>query len=456
MKDLLIETVQRAQVAALDARGAIERLELQLVTLRRTVFGVRSERIAGQADLFDEKVALPLPPENNLTITYERRHRGGGRPALPENLPRVRIEYELSEVERAQFARVQPIGEETSETLEFTPARLVVLEHARLKYRCEDFEGASTVRTATAHPSPLPRSNAGPGLLAHVLVSKYGDGLPLARQERIFTRHGAVLSRKTLCDWVLAACELLGRLRAPLHQHILGAPVVFSDDTTLKLRTEEVRGRSVTARLWGYVSAGWQRNESDARVDLPQGGALRVHRGSARRASAALSRPLPRLPAGRRLRGLPRVVPQQARLSRCMLGACPERVFRHRAQGRNARTGTTGAGLDPADLPRRARDSRASARRTTTRASATHPAAAGSVPAVAHRHRARSVAPRADGDRRALRALELARAAAFHPRRNARGRLQPRRALHAPGRGGSEGLAFCGIEARGARRPQRP
>lgn len=165
---------------------------------------------------------------------------------------------------------MQPIGEETSETLEFTPARLVVIEHARLKYRCEDSEGASTVRTATAYPSPLPRSNAGPGLLAHVLVSKYGDGLRLARQERIFTRHGAALSRKTLCDWVLAACELLGRLRAPLHQHILGAPVVFSDDTTLKLRTEELRGRSVTLRLWEYVAAGWQRNESDAGVNYPK------------------------------------------------------------------------------------------------------------------------------------------------------------------------------------------
>jgi len=270
LKDLLIETVQRAQVAALDARSAIERLELQLVTLRRAVFGIRSERIVGQADLFEQKVALPLPPENHLTITYERRHRGGGRPALPVDLPRVRIEYELTEAERAQFACVQPIGEETSQTLEFTPARLVVLEHARLKYRCEDFEGASTVRTATAHPSPLPRSNAGPGLLAHVLVSKYGDGLPLARQERIFARHGAVLSRKTLCDWVLAACELLGRLRGPLHQHILGAPVVFSDDTTLKLRTEEVRGRSVTARLWGYVAAGWQHNDAGAWIDYPK------------------------------------------------------------------------------------------------------------------------------------------------------------------------------------------
>lgn len=270
LKDLLLETVQRAQVAAQDARSAIERLELQLVTLRRTVFGVRSERVAGQADLFEQKVALPLPPENHLTITYERRHRAGGRPALPADLPRVRIEYELTDAERAQFACVQPIGEETSETLEFTPARLVVLEHARLKYRCEDSEGASTVRTATAHPSPLPRSNAGPGLLAHVLVSKYGDGLPLARQERMFARHGAVLSRKTLCDWVLAACELLGGLRAPLHQHILGASVVFSDDTTLKLRTEEVQGRSVTARLWGYVAAGWQREDSGAWVDYPK------------------------------------------------------------------------------------------------------------------------------------------------------------------------------------------
>ncbi|MBW7923568.1 MAG: hypothetical protein H3C59_02360 [Burkholderiaceae bacterium] len=78
LKDLLIETVQRAQVAALDARSAIERLELQLVTLRCAVFGIRSERIVGQADLFEQKVALPLPPQNNLTITYERRHRGGG------------------------------------------------------------------------------------------------------------------------------------------------------------------------------------------------------------------------------------------------------------------------------------------------------------------------------------------------------------------------------------------
>ncbi len=268
LKDLVLETLRRASVAAQDASNHIERLELQLVVLRRAVFGVRSERIPGQGDLFDQMVALPVPPPARQRITYERNRCG--RPALPADLPRVRIEYELDEVERSQFASVQPIGEEVSQTLEFTPARLMVIEHARLKYRCQGADGSSTIRTATAYPSPIAKSNAGPGLLAHVLVSKYADGLPLARQERMFARHGCRLSRQTLCDWVLAACELLGVLRAPLHEHILGAPVVFGDDTTIRLLTDEVKGKSVTARLWAYVSAGSQRDAQGDWVNYPK------------------------------------------------------------------------------------------------------------------------------------------------------------------------------------------
>ena len=260
LKDLVLQTICRANVAVQDAGEHIERLALQLVMLRRKVFGVRSEKSPGQVDLFDGTVALPIPMQSKERITYERKRRG--RPSLPADLPRVRIEYELDAVERAQFVTVEPIGEETSETLEFTPARLVVIEHARIKYRALCADGQSTIRTAQAYPSPLPKSNAGPGLLAHVLISKYCDGLPLARQERMFARHGAKLSRKTLCDWVLAACELLGALRAPLQAHILGAPVIFSDDTTLRLVTEDsTTGKSVTGRMWGYVSAGSVRDD---------------------------------------------------------------------------------------------------------------------------------------------------------------------------------------------------
>lgn len=268
LKDLVLETMRRAQVAAQDAASVIERLQLQLAVLRRQVFGVRSEQSPGQGELFSEQVDLPMPPACPQCITYERQRRG--RPALPADLPRVRIEYTLDAAECAAFARVKPIGEEVSETLEYTPARLVVIEHARLKYRCEHGDGRSTIRTASAWPSPLPRSNAGPGLLAHILVSKYVDGLPLARLERQFARHGLRLSRKTLCDWVLAACQLLGCLRGPLHQHILGAPVVFSDDTTVRLMTRAVKGKTVTARLWAYVSAGSVREGAGNWKDYPK------------------------------------------------------------------------------------------------------------------------------------------------------------------------------------------
>jgi len=108
---------------------------------------------------------------------------------------------------------------------------------------------------AEAQPSPIAKSNASAGLLAQVLVSKYADGLPLNRQERIFARHGIALSRTTLCDWTLGSTEKLAVLMSPLKAHILGAPVLFADDTTLKL-VEEGRRASRTARLWAYVSDG--------------------------------------------------------------------------------------------------------------------------------------------------------------------------------------------------------
>ena len=141
---------------------------------------------------------------------------------------------------------------------------LTVIEHARAKYRCEK-DGESTIRTAAAEPSPLPKSNAGAGLLAHVLVSKYQDHLPLNRQERMFGRHSVALSKTTLCDWTLGAAELLERLIAPLTAHVLAAAVVGADDTTLQLAQSGDgagsgvrRGRTRTARLWAYQCGGFK------------------------------------------------------------------------------------------------------------------------------------------------------------------------------------------------------
>lgn len=253
LKGLIVEREAALTQVLAAWQARFESLTQQILALRRAQFGASSERLAGQGELFLERLTLPLPPVATETVSYERE-KSKGRPRLPKDLPRTRIEYDISEAEKAEFDSVTRIGEEVTETLDYTPAKLVVIEHARAKYRCEK-AGESTLRVANAEPSPIAKSNASAGLLAHVLVSKYADGLPLHRQERIFARHGVPLSPATLCDWTLGSTELLGLLMADLKAHVLGAPVIFGDDTTLEV-LEPGRGQTRTARLWSYVSAG--------------------------------------------------------------------------------------------------------------------------------------------------------------------------------------------------------
>ena len=241
----------------------LDSLHQQLQNLRRMHFGATSEKLCGQPELFQETQDLPLPPQEPVTITYTRQRRG--RPALPKDLPRKRVDYDLSDAEKAEFDTLEKIGEEVSETLEYTPAKLMVIEHARAKYACRK-DGESTIRTAFAQPSPLPKTNAGAGLLAQILVSTFADHLPLNRQEMIFRRHGVDLPRSTLCEWKLASGELLAVLRAPLIAHTLNAPRLHTDDTTMPL-IEGGRGCTKTARLWGYLGAGARRNDAGEWVE---------------------------------------------------------------------------------------------------------------------------------------------------------------------------------------------
>ena len=106
----------------------------------------------------------------------------------------------------------QCIGEEVREQLEYVPASLIVLQHVRPKYACPTCE--ANVVIAERLPEPIEKGLPGPGLLAHVIVSKYADHLPLYRQEGIFRRHGVELSRSTMCDWMAVAAELAGADRA--------------------------------------------------------------------------------------------------------------------------------------------------------------------------------------------------------------------------------------------------
>jgi len=267
----LPDSVTAIQSVALEqnriARQLWEQLDMlkhQVAQFARARFGASSEQLPVQAELFVDNVTIPVPPPVPATIVTAHVRRG--RPALPKDLPRERIEYDLTEVEKAEFDRLKRIGEEVSETLDYTPAKLTVIEHARIKYACRK-NGESTIRTAFAQSSPLPKSNASAGLLAQIGVSTFVDHMPLNRQEAVYKRHGIVLPRATLCDWKLGMAELLKVLLPPLKKHILAAPRLHSDDTTMPLQ-EAGRGSTKTARLWGYLGAG-QREENGLWVDHP-------------------------------------------------------------------------------------------------------------------------------------------------------------------------------------------
>jgi transposase len=245
--------------------AAIEAMHQQILKLRHAQFGASSERLSTQTDLFAEILDLPLPPVIKQKISYERQRKG--RPALPKDLPRQRIEYHLDDQQMAEFDSVKPIGEEVSETLQYTPARLVVLEHARIKYACTK-DGQSTVRTAYAQPSPLPKCNADASLLAQILTATFADHVPLNRQSMIFGRHGFPVPRSTLDDWKLGSAELLEVLRAPLIAHTLSAPRLHSDDTTVQLR-DASKDTTHTSRLWAYLGAGQRQDDQGQWVEHP-------------------------------------------------------------------------------------------------------------------------------------------------------------------------------------------
>ena len=135
---------------------------------------------------------------------------GHGRRRLPADLPRERVIHDLPEEEKpcpccGEMRTV--IGQEVSEQLDYVPAKLRVIEHVQTQVRLPT---ASQRRRGRARRSPPPRSRsspiekglAAPGLLAYVIVSKYGDHLPLYRLERILERHGIDIARSTMCDWM--------------------------------------------------------------------------------------------------------------------------------------------------------------------------------------------------------------------------------------------------------------
>ena len=168
-------------------------------------------------------------------------------------MPREQQRYELAPEQRACpgcGAQRAEIGSETSEQLEYIPASYKVIEHIRVKYACPHCE--EQVALAAKPPQPVEKGLPGPGLLAQTVLAKYGDHAPLYRQEDIAARHGLVLRRSTLCDWIAAAADLALPLYERMQELALRSRVLHTDDTTVKL-LDPLFDRARTARFWTYI-----------------------------------------------------------------------------------------------------------------------------------------------------------------------------------------------------------
>jgi transposase len=234
-----------------------ENLQQQVLSLLRGKYGKSSEKLPEgyiQLSLLDGTKSLEQPKEEPIqkeTITYDRKKRNGHR-NIPDNLPRVRIEYKLENLTCPCGCgnQLHKIGEAITEQLEIVPAKIYVKQLVRFKYAgCLH---QNQVITATMPNQPIDKGFAGPGLLADVLVKKYDDHCPLYRQSEILARHGVDLSRQTLCDWVMQCADILEPIVEAMKPDLLLSPKIHTDDTVIPV-LEEGRDTTKEGRLWGYL-----------------------------------------------------------------------------------------------------------------------------------------------------------------------------------------------------------
>ncbi|WP_428529970.1 IS66 family transposase [Pseudorhodoplanes sp.] len=252
----LVRSLAAERTAALVAAQAeIERLRLIVQKLQRSQFGRRSERLDDdqlqfgfedlEADLATVETRL-RPSREKSSPSASRNDQLRFPAALEREDRRINVEHDACP---CCGGALHMIGETVTEMLDHVPARLRVIRIRRPRYGCR---ACGTIHQASAPERPIAKGLATPALLAHVLVSKYCDHLPLYRQSQIFARHGVELNRSTLANWVGGAVWWLEPLHARLAEHVFASQVLFADDTPIPV-LDPGRGRTKTGRLWVYA-----------------------------------------------------------------------------------------------------------------------------------------------------------------------------------------------------------
>ena len=244
---------------AATARAEIARLKFQLARYRRAEFGRSSEKLARETEQLElaieavetdqaERLAAAAPEAVAILESAAEAQKPARRP-LPDHLPREEVMHRAAPACPSCGGTLRRIGEDATETLDYVPGRFKVVRHIREKRSCR---ACDTVVAAAAPDHAIARGRAGAGLLAHIVVSKYDDHLPLYRQAEIYARDGVSLETSTLSGWVGATAAALTPLVDALAAEIIRSDTLHVDDTPVPVLAPG-NGKTKTGRLWVYV-----------------------------------------------------------------------------------------------------------------------------------------------------------------------------------------------------------
>ena len=233
----------------------IEHLKLMIEKLRHRIFGTKSEKTVLRLEQFELELEDMETTQAEAESAIERVSPAQGpkarteRKPLPDHLPHEVVTHAPNGDCPGCGNRLRQFGADISEQLEYLPESFKVIRHVRPKFSCTNCD---RVVQSPAPSRPVERGLAGPALLAHVIVSKFSDHLPLYRQSEIYARQGVEISRSTLAGWVGAASDLLEPLVAAIQKHVLAGRKLHADDTPMPVLAPG-SGKTRTARLWTYV-----------------------------------------------------------------------------------------------------------------------------------------------------------------------------------------------------------
>ncbi|MEH2471781.1 transposase [Nitrobacteraceae bacterium AZCC 2161] len=265
-----------ARIAALQAQNRqlterVFKLEEELALARLHRFAPRSEKhvdrilneaeqVADEDEADSEDSDVVDLPDTGLPAIEGTTGKKRGRKALPENLPRERVEYDLPDDQKACpccSGRMHRMGETVTEQLHIE-VKAKVLQNVRFKYACRhcDRTGINTpIVTAPMPAQPLPGSIATASTLAFALVHKYVDGTPLYRLAQAFERAGVPVSRGALGHWVIGSSEKhLHRIYDALKLRLRSQTLIHGDETTVQVLKEKDREATSTSYMWAYRS----------------------------------------------------------------------------------------------------------------------------------------------------------------------------------------------------------